>query len=109
MSPGIIAPKSSGTASPTRACSREVRGSETPFFAKTYFVKPEQSKPFGVLPPQTYGTPRYRSAVPSTRDAAAVGFGERGMRVVEELPVERPDVVLDPELITRPARITPSR
>ena len=30
------------------------------------------------------------------------------MRVVEP-PVERPDELLDPELITRPARITPSR
>src|SRR6476661_7289236 len=89
-----------------RAWSREVRGSETPFFAKTYFVKPEQSKPLGVLPPQTYGTPMYRSAVPSTRDAAAVGLGERGMRV-DDPPAERPAEVL--ALITRPARTTPSR
>src|SRR5689334_13508578 len=106
MSPGSIAPKSSGTPPPTRACSRAVRGSETPFFAKTYFVKPEQSKPFGVLPPQTYGTPMYLSAVLSTRDAAAVGLGERGMRVVVEPPAARPADL--PALITRPARTTPS-
>src|SRR5512138_1199303 len=109
-SPGRIASKSSGTPSPTRACSRDVRGSPMPFFAKTYFVKPEQSKPFGVLPPHTYGTPTYRSAVPSTRDAAAVGAGERGMRAPDEPRDPLPDdELLDPELITRPARITPSR
>src|SRR6187549_3539304 len=108
-SPARISPKSSGTPSPTRACSREVRGSDTPFFAKTYFVNPEQSKPFGVLPPQTYGTPTYLSAVPSTRDAAAVGAGERGMRAPAEPRDELPVELRDPELITRPARMTPSR
>ena len=81
----------------------------TPFFAKTYFVNPEQSKPLGVFPPQTYGTPTYRSAVPSTRDAAAVGAGERGMRTPDEPRLDSPVELLAPELITRPARITPSR
>ena len=53
MSPGRIESKSRGTPSPARTCSRDVRGMVTPLFAKTYFVKPEQSNPFGVLPPQT--------------------------------------------------------
>src|SRR5215207_9184448 len=106
-SPGRIESKSSGTPSPARSCSREVLGSATPFFAKTYFVKPEQSKPFGVLPPQTYFTPTYWSAVLSTRAAAALADGERGMRTV----VDPPDEPLPRELalITRPARTTPSR
>jgi len=29
-------------------------------------VKPEQSKPDGVEPPHTYGTPRYCIAIPTT-------------------------------------------
>ena len=36
----------------------ELCGSETPICAYTYATNPEQSKPRGVLPPQTYGTPR---------------------------------------------------
>lgn len=51
----------------------------------------------------------YLSAVLSTRDAAAVGAGDRGMRAPDD-PRELPDdVLLEPELMTRPARITPSR
>jgi len=37
--------------------------------AKTYCVKPEQSKPDGVVPPQTYFTPRYFLAVAITEPA----------------------------------------
>src|SRR5690242_10720828 len=48
----------------------------------------------------------YLSAVLSTRDAAAVGLGERGMRGVEPLPA-RPAELL--ALITRPASTTPPR
>src|SRR5829696_4469509 len=96
--------------SPARTCSREVLGSATPFFANTYFVKPEQSKPFGVLPPQTYFTPTYWSAVLSTRAAAALAAGERGMRAVDDPRDEPLEVLLpEPELMTRPARMTPSR
>src|SRR5829696_6945998 len=93
--------------SPARTCSREVLGSATPFFAKTYFVKPEQSKPFGVLPPQTYFTPTYWSAVLLACAVAALADGERGMRTV----VDPPDEPLPRELalITRPARTMPSR
>lgn len=80
-SPGRSAPKSAATADPARTCSRDVRGSVTPYFANTYFVNPEQSNPWlGVLPPQTYLVPTYASAVRSTRDAAADGGGEFGMR-----------------------------
>src|SRR6476469_6752681 len=109
-SPGSKAPKSRETPRPTRACSREVRGSWMPCFAKTYFVKPEQSKPLsGVLPPHTYGTPTYRSAVWSTRAAEAVGAGERGMRTPEELDdPEEPDGPELPEREERPAASTAS-
>jgi hypothetical protein len=66
---------------PDLDCSREVRGNVTPYFANMYFVNPEQSNPsFGVLPPQTYFTPRYDSAVLRTRDAVADGGGESGIR-----------------------------
>src|SRR3954468_15134208 len=92
-SPGRSDEKSGDTASPARTCSRAVRGSDIPYFANTYFVKPEQSKPWlGVFPPHTYFTPRYESAVRSTRDAAAVGGGELGMRA--PLDVVRPLVVV---------------
>ena len=80
-----------------------------PCFANTYFVKPEQSNPLcGVLPPHEYGTPTYRSAVPSTRDAVADGAGEAGKRALPERDVEvgreSDDVVREPS--TSPARIT---
>src|SRR6478672_5382053 len=106
-SPGSKAPKSRATPRPTRACSREVRGSEMPCLAKTYFVKPEQSKPLsGVLPPHTYGMPTYRSAVWRTREALAVGAGERGIRTPEE-PAD-PDGPAPPEVEERPAASTAS-
>ena len=38
-------------------CSAAVLGALMPFLLNTYWVKPEQSKPLGVTPPQTYGTP----------------------------------------------------
>src|SRR5689334_7611710 len=81
-SPGRSARKSAVTAEPARACSRDVRGSAIPYFAKTYFVKPEQSNPSrGELPPHTYFTPRYDSAVRSTRSASLDGGGDGGMRL----------------------------
>src|SRR6478672_3532243 len=110
MSPGSKAPKSRETPRPTRACSREVRGSERPCFAKTYFVKPEQSKPLsGLFPPQTYGTPTYRSAVWSSRAAEAVGAGDRGIRTPEEPDEPEPaDGPEPPEREERPAASTAS-
>jgi hypothetical protein len=70
---------------PERTCSREVRGSETPCFAKTYLVKPEQSNPSrGVLPPHTYLTPTYESPARSTRAAAVDGGGDSGMRARDD-------------------------
>jgi hypothetical protein len=36
-------------------------------------MKPEQSKPDGLAPPQTYGTPRYCIAIPTT-----LPYGEGG-------------------------------
>src|SRR5947207_12940151 len=44
----------------------ELCGSETPICAKTYITSPEQSNPRGDDPPQTYGTPRYCIAIPTT-------------------------------------------
>src|SRR5579864_757416 len=45
-----------------------------------YFVNPEQSKPCGVLPPHTYGTPTYSDAVRSRLSASADGGGDSGRR-----------------------------
>src|SRR5512133_3480080 len=91
-SPGRSERKSAATPDPARTCSRDVRGSATPYFANTYFVNPEQSNPSpGVLPPHTYLTPRYESAVRSTRLAAAHGGGDSGMR--------RRDAGARPELV----------
>jgi hypothetical protein len=95
MSPGRSARKSAATAVPDRTCSRAVLGNVIPCFANTYFVKPEQSKPsLGVLPPHTYLTPTYESAVRSTRAAAADAAGDVGIRLREgvDLPVR---VVVD--------------
>ena len=37
-----------------------------PIWAYAYITRPEQSKPLGDEPPQTYGTPMYWSAIPTT-------------------------------------------
>ncbi len=64
MSPGA---SSSGAIDfPTRYCSRTSRGSATPYWLKTYCVKPLQSNPFGSVPPLRYGMPRRASAVPAS-------------------------------------------
>src|SRR5690349_10140654 len=69
-SPGASALNRAGMYDPTCACCRDVRGSFTPCFAKTYCTNPEQSNPvFGDVPPQRYGVPMYRSAVGITRRA----------------------------------------
>src|SRR5689334_1356041 len=69
-SPGSSADQRGRMRRPADAISRDVRGNRVPCFAKTYCTKPEQSKPvLGEVPPHRYGTPRYRSAVGSTRDA----------------------------------------
>src|SRR4051812_46672621 len=58
------------TSKPEPAICREVRGRSTPSCRYTYCTKPEQSNPCGVDPPQTYGTPMYRSPSGMTRRAA---------------------------------------
>src|SRR5262245_11666088 len=65
------------TRSPTRAWSRDVRGSMTPSRANTNRTNPAASNPDdGVEPPRRYGIPTYSPAVDSTRDAPALGDGE---------------------------------
>src|SRR5207248_11084011 len=54
------------TGVPIPYCAYELCGSETPIWAKAYMTRPEQSKPLGDAPPQRYGTPRYRMAIPTT-------------------------------------------
>src|SRR5437588_12981559 len=54
------------TGVPMPYCEYELCGSETPICANTYMTRPEQSKPRGVDPPHTYGTPRYCIAMPTT-------------------------------------------
>src|SRR5881392_2755325 len=47
-------------------CAYELCGRERPICANTYETRPEQSNPRGLEPPQTYGTPRYCIAIPTT-------------------------------------------
>ena len=64
---------------PALNCSSTSRGSATPCCANTHCVKPLQSKPFGSLPPLTYGVPRKLNAVSiSVTVAAAGGAGRAG-------------------------------
>src|SRR6266545_6194759 len=57
---------SSGTGVPTFHIAYEECGRETPSCAYAYMTRPEQSKPDGDAPAQTYGTPTYDSATPTT-------------------------------------------
>src|SRR5689334_9618109 len=57
------------TDEPTPYCAQDVRGSEMPAFLNTYCVKPEQSKPEGVVPPEAYGVPISDCATPTTLEA----------------------------------------
>jgi hypothetical protein len=59
-SPGSRSGRS--TAVPTRACSREVRGSATPAIAYERCTSPEQSYESGPVAPHTYGLPTWSSA-----------------------------------------------
>src|SRR5581483_6811398 len=56
----------------------ELCGSEMPTWAKTYMTRPEQSKPEGEAPPQTYGVPRYRIAIPTTPPCVGGGAADTG-------------------------------
>src|SRR5688572_16241183 len=47
-------------------CADAVRGREIPALPKTYWVKPEQSKPDGLVPPYTYGMPSSERAMLTT-------------------------------------------
>src|SRR3954469_13819020 len=60
------------TATPTFACSDEVRGRSIPFLPNTYCTNPLQSNPAGVVPPHLYGTPRYCLPVAMTASALEV-------------------------------------
>src|SRR5919201_1599577 len=72
-SPGCSEPRETGV--PYPYCAAALCGSETPTCAKTYIVKPEQSKPEGEAPPQTYGVPRYCIAIPTTPPWVGGGGG----------------------------------
>ena len=47
-------------------CSTVLWASETPSCPYTYWTSPEQSKPVGLAPAHTYGTPRYCTASDTT-------------------------------------------
>src|SRR5919198_1564499 len=49
-----------------------------PTCAYTYITKPEQSKPDGDAPPQTYGTPKYCIAIPTTPPVCEGGGAPAG-------------------------------
>src|SRR6478735_11960225 len=56
-------------------CIAALCGNEIPTCAYTYITKPEQSKPPGLAPPQTYGVPRYCIAIPTTPPYCDEGTG----------------------------------
>src|SRR4051794_32307378 len=64
MSPGCNWLCETGTPMPHSAYVE--CGSDTPIWAYAYMIRPLQSKPLGEAPPQTYGTPRYCIATPTT-------------------------------------------
>ena len=70
-----------GTAPPVSA------GATSPSCANAYITRPEQSKPLGVAPPHTYGTPRKRRA----SSAACVPFlrSTRGASETARAPASR--------------------
>ena len=51
---------------PSPHIAYEECGSETPTCEYAYITSPEQSKPPGEAPAQTYGVPRYDIATPTT-------------------------------------------
>ena len=55
---GVVAGRRIDTAVPIANCAYELCGSEMPICPNAYMTRPEQSKPRGVEPPHTYGTPR---------------------------------------------------
>src|ERR1700710_2283223 len=60
---------------PILACASEECGSEMPNCAYTYATSPEQSKPAGLSPPKTYGTPWYFAAPAATLARLKCGYG----------------------------------
>ena len=79
-------------------CVAALCGSETPTWAYTYMMKPEQSNPDGTAPPHTYGTPRYCIAMPDdcrrsgrARRRAGVlgGAGVGDVETIERVPLPR--------------------
>src|SRR5205809_1046360 len=88
----------SETGAPMPYMAYELCGSETPIWAKTYITKPEQSNPRGVEPPQTYGTPRYCIAIPTTPPCTFGGA------IVEPSGVDAPTPMPLTDCDVRPAR-----
>ncbi len=109
-SPGSRSGRS--TAVPTRACSRDVRGSATPAVAYERCTSPEQSYASGPVAPHMYGLPTWASAyliatdtacgaasvvlLPSADGGTATADGEPAavVRVTAELARGRAAVVL---------------
>src|SRR6476659_8772443 len=71
MSPGR--PWSQLTDVPPARWVPELSGPENPAFCITYAVRPEQSKPISLPPPQTYGKPRALN--PAARPVATAALG----------------------------------
>ncbi|MNJ55358.1 hypothetical protein D3C77_508430 [compost metagenome] len=60
------------TAVPILYCAAEDREILTPNFLKTYWVKPEQSKPTVEIPPNLYGVPFTELTTDSNLDGAVL-------------------------------------
>src|SRR3954452_1396155 len=89
-SPGCSWPIDTGVPIPN--CAYELCGSEMPTFANAYITRPEQSKPRGDAPAQTYGTPRYCMATPTTPPWTFGGATLEPSGVDADAPTAMPDV-----------------
>ena len=79
-----------GPATPSFHIAYDECGSETPTCAYAYMTSPEQSKPPGEAPAQTYGVPMYCIATPTTPRVArrrddGRALGRRGARADRRL------------------------
>src|SRR5438046_2482620 len=82
-SPGCSSSRGTDTAAGSCHCATVLCGSEMPSWPNTYWTRPEQSKPRGVAPAHTYGSPRYCNASETT---ALVLEGDREDAAARDAP-----------------------
>src|SRR5579875_2381616 len=75
MSPGCRSPRE--MRAPLWSCPHVSRGTGMPARRETYQTNPEQSKPRGVVPPQTYGEPKnFEASATICQPVSALRYGD---------------------------------